>query len=43
MLNELPGIRAKLFNAVEKEHENAVASGQLVKQAFEEWRRSKSA
>lgn len=37
LLEELPHVRATLFSAVENEHKNAVASGALVKQAFEEW------
>ena len=36
-LAELPGIRESLFAAVQKEHENALASGQLVRKAFDEW------
>ena len=40
-LEALPDIRESLFTAVQKEHENAVASGRLVRQAFEEWRRAR--
>ena len=39
ILEELPNVRANFFRAVQDEHENALASGELVKQAFEEWRR----
>jgi len=37
-LEALPEIREPMFTAVQKEYENATASGQLVRQAFEEWR-----
>jgi colanic acid/amylovoran biosynthesis protein WcaK/AmsJ len=40
-LEALPDIRETLFTAVQKEYENAVASGHLVRQAFEEWRRAR--
>jgi colanic acid/amylovoran biosynthesis protein len=36
-LERLPEIRPTLFAAVQKEHENAIASGQLVREAFERW------
>jgi hypothetical protein len=39
-LEALPEIREPLFTAVQKEYENATASGQLVRQAFEEWRQA---
>jgi colanic acid/amylovoran biosynthesis protein len=39
-LEALPDIRESLFTAVQKEYENAVASGHLVRQVFEEWRRA---
>ena len=41
LLEALPDIREPLFTAVQKEYENAVASGHLVRQAFEEWRRTR--
>lgn len=37
-LEQLPSIRGPLFSAVQNERENAIASGQLVKEAFERWR-----
>ena len=37
----LPEIREPLFTAVQKEYENAAASGHLVRQAFEEWRQTR--
>lgn len=40
-LKALPEIREPMFTAVQKEYENAVASGHLVRQAFEEWRQTK--
>ena len=40
-LKALPEIREPLFTAVQKEYENAIASGHLVRQAFEEWRRTR--
>jgi colanic acid/amylovoran biosynthesis protein len=41
LLKALPDIRQPLFTAVQKEYENAIASGHLVRQAFEEWRRAR--
>jgi colanic acid/amylovoran biosynthesis protein WcaK/AmsJ len=38
-LQELPRIREPLFSAVEREYANAVASGAIVKQAYDEWRK----
>ena len=40
-LKALPEIREPMFTAVQKEYENAAASGHLVRQAFEEWRRTR--
>ena len=40
-LEALPEIREPLFTAVQKEYENAAASGHLVRQAFEEWRQTR--
>src|SRR6185295_15612118 len=40
-LRELPEIRGPLFTAVQKEYEDAAASGHLVRKAFEEWRQTK--
>jgi colanic acid/amylovoran biosynthesis protein len=40
-LAALPDIRESLFAAVQKEYENAVASGHLDRQALEEWRRAR--
>jgi colanic acid/amylovoran biosynthesis protein len=40
-LEALPEIREPLFTAVRKEYENATASGQIVRQAFEEWRQAR--
>ena len=37
-LAALPELRGPLFTAVLKEHASAVASGQIVKRAYEEWR-----
>jgi colanic acid/amylovoran biosynthesis protein len=37
-LTALPEVRESIFTAVQKEYENAAASGALVRQAFEEWR-----
>ncbi|HKS09684.1 MAG TPA: polysaccharide pyruvyl transferase family protein [Pyrinomonadaceae bacterium] len=39
-LEALPGMRRPLFTAVQREHASAVASGQIVKQAYEEWRKA---
>ena len=39
-LEALPKMRESIFTAVEREHGSAVASGQIVKQAFEEWRKT---
>lgn len=39
-LEALPQIRETLFTAVQREIENAAASGLVVKQAFEEWRKA---
>ena len=36
-LDLMPQIRKALFSAVQKEHESAVASGSLVRDAFEQW------
>jgi colanic acid/amylovoran biosynthesis protein len=41
LLQSLPDIREPLFTAVQKEYESAKASGQLVKAAFDQWRRSR--
>jgi len=41
-LDVLPEIRESIFTAVQKEHESAAASGQIVKQAFEEWRQTRN-
>ena len=41
-LQALPQIRETIFSAVKEQHDNAVASGQLVKHAFEKWRQSKT-
>lgn len=38
-LAELPAIREPLFAAVEKEYASAIASGEIVKQAYYDWRR----
>jgi polysaccharide pyruvyl transferase WcaK-like protein len=38
-LSQLPEIREPLFTAVEHERASAAASGAIVKQAYEEWRR----
>jgi len=40
-LRELPTVREAVFTAVEREHASAVASGAIVRKAFEEWRRRK--
>lgn len=40
-LASLPDIREPLFNAVQKEYESAKASGQLVKAAYDRWRKSR--
>ena len=40
-LKALPEIREPMFTAVQKEYEDAVASGHLVRQAFEEWRQAR--
>lgn len=40
-LQELPEMREPLFTAVQKEYEDAAASGHLVRQAVEEWRQTK--
>jgi len=40
-LQELPATRETLFTAVQNEHASAAASGTIVKEAFEEWRRAK--
>ena len=40
-LKALPEIREPMFTAVQKEYENAAASGHLVRQAFEDWRRTR--
>lgn len=39
-LAALPQLRQPLFTAVQKEHASAIASGQIVKQAYEEWRKA---
>jgi colanic acid/amylovoran biosynthesis protein WcaK/AmsJ len=39
-LEALPQIRETLFTAVQREIENAAASGLVVKRAFEEWRKA---
>ena len=39
-LEALPEIREPLFTAVQKEYEDAVASGHLVRKAVEEWRQT---
>jgi len=36
----LPDIRQSVFTAVQKEYENAAASGHLVRQAYDEWRQA---
>jgi colanic acid/amylovoran biosynthesis protein WcaK/AmsJ len=41
ILETLPQMRDPLFTAVKREHASAVASGQIVKQAYEDWRRAK--
>jgi len=38
-LEVLPEIRESLFTAVQREHASAVASGAIVKEAFEKWRK----
>ena len=40
-IRALPDIRVSIFTAVQKEHENAIASGQLVRQAYDEWRQAR--
>jgi colanic acid/amylovoran biosynthesis protein len=40
-LEMLPELRETLFTAVQREHASAVASGAIVKQAFEEWRNTR--
>lgn len=40
-LKALPEIREPMFTAVQSEYENAIASGHLVRQAFEEWRQAR--
>lgn len=40
-LEELPSIREPLFAAVEREYASAVASGEIVKQAYAHWRKIK--
>ena len=39
-LEQLPELRPALFAAVQNERENALASGQYVKEAFDQWRQS---
>lgn len=40
-LTALPEIRESMFTAVQKEYEDAAASGHLVRQALDEWRQAK--
>jgi colanic acid/amylovoran biosynthesis protein len=40
-LEALPQLRESLFTAVEKEQVSAVASGQIVRQAYYDWRKAK--
>ena len=42
LLGELPEIREALFTAVQREREVALASGEVVRRAFEEWRQINS-